>query len=179
MLKQVGQAVDLGGIAKGYAADEVARILREGGVTNAIVNLGGTVIAMGKSCIVGIQHPDRCTGIPMGRIALHDRAVVTSGDYERYFEVDGERYHHILDPRTGYPAKSGLRSVTVIGGSAMVLDALSTAIFVMGTEKGLPLARRLEAEAILVTGRLDVYCSRALRGGFSLLSATQNTRVFG
>jgi thiamine biosynthesis lipoprotein len=86
MLKKFGQAVDLGGIAKGYAADEVKRILKEGGVKNAIVNLGGTVCVLGESRVVGVQHPDRATGILMGRLSLSDRSIVTSGDYERYFK---------------------------------------------------------------------------------------------
>lgn len=179
MLNRPGQAVDLGGIAKGYAADEVKRILTEGGVQNAIVNLGGTVAVLGDSRMVGIQHPDRATGISMGRLSLSDRSIVTSGDYERYFEVGGVRYHHIVDPKTGYPASAGLRSVTVVGKNATVLDALSTAIFVMGAEDGVRLAGRLEAGTVLVTTELDVYCSDALRGVFSLLTATQNTRVYG
>lgn len=179
MLNQFGQAVDLGGIAKGYAADEVKRILMEGGVQNAIVNLGGTVFVLGESRTVGIQHPDRATGISMGRLSLSNRAIVTSGDYERYFEVGGVRYHHIVDPKTGYPANAGLRSVTVIGENAMALDALSTAVFVMGAEQGVALTRRLGVETVLVTAELDVYCSDTLRGVFSLLTATQKTRIYG
>jgi thiamine biosynthesis lipoprotein len=94
---------------------------------------------------------------------------VTSGDYERYYEVDGTRYHHILDPRTGYPSRSGLRSVTLIGDSALALDALSTAVFVLGAEKGLPLVQQAGYEAVLVTENLDVFCSEGLRGNFELL----------
>lgn len=179
MLTRTGQAVDLGGIAKGYAADEVKRILIDDGVQNAIINLGGTVTVLGDSKTVGIQHPDRANGISMGRINLSNRSIVTSGDYERYFEVDGVRYHHILDPQTGYPANTGLRSVTVIGASATALDALSTAVFVMGTKSGISLAERLEIGTVVVTTKLDVYCSDALRGMFSLLAATHNTRIHG
>lgn len=172
------QAIDLGGIAKGYAADEVRRILVEHGVTNAIVNLGGTVFILGDSRVVGIQHPDHCTGISMGRLALSNQAVVTSGDYERFYEVDGVRYHHILDPNTGYPAKSGLRSVTVTGSCAMELDALSTAIFVRGEREGATLAQKHNMGLVLVTDRLDVFCSDSLCGSFSLLTA-RNTTVLG
>jgi len=171
-LKRFGQAVDFGGIAKGYAADEVRRILLEGGVTSALINLGGTVISLGRERNVGIQHPDRCTGIAMGRVTLCDSCAVTSGDYERYYEVDGVRYHHILDPRTGYPSRSNLRSVTLIGESAMELDALSTAIFALGAEEGLPLAEQAGVEFVFVTNALDVFCSERLRENFSLL-ATQ------
>ena len=179
MLGKFGQAVDLGGIAKGYAADEVKRILKEGGVQNAIVNLGGTVAVLGDSRTVGIQHPDRATGISMGRLSLSDRAIVTSGDYERYFEVGGVRYHHILDPKSGYPASAGLRSVTLVGEHATALDALSTAIFAMGAEPGVRLARRFGIGAIFVTTELDVYCSDTLRSVFSLLTAPQSARIYG
>ena len=97
-LRRFGQSVDLGSIAKGYAADEVRRILIEGGVTDALINLGGTVSTIGRPRRVGIQHPDRFTGIAMGRVSITNACVVTSGDYERYYEVDGVRYHHIVDP---------------------------------------------------------------------------------
>ena len=177
MLKRFGQAVDFGGIAKGYAADEVRRILLEGGVTSALINLGGTVVSLGRERNVGIQHPDRCTGIAMGRVTLLDSCAVTSGDYERYYEVDGVRYHHILDPRTGYPSRSNLRSVTLIGEAAMELDALSTAIFALGMEEGLPLAEQSGVESIVVTDALDVFCSERLRENFSLLSVPQSARA--
>ncbi len=169
-LRRFGQAVDFGGIAKGYAADEVRCILLEGGVTSALINLGGTVISLGRERNVGIQHPDRCTGIAMGRVTLCDNCAVTSGDYERYYEVDGVRYHHILDPRTGYPSRTNLRSVTLIGESAMELDALSTAIFALGAEEGLPLAEQAGVESVFVTNALDVFCSERLRESFSLLA---------
>ena len=105
----------------------------------------------------------------MGRVSLSNGCAVTSGDYERYYEVDGTRYHHIVDPRTGYPSRSGLRSVTLIGQSALALDALSTAVFVLGTEKGLPLIQQAGVEAVFVTDQLDVFCTDGLRGNFELL----------
>lgn len=171
-LRRFGQAVDFGGIAKGYAADEARRILLEGGVSSALINFGGTVVAIGAAKSVGIQHPDRCTGIAMGRVTLKNGCAVTSGDYERYYEVDGVRYHHIVDPRTGYPSRANLRSVTLIGASATELDALSTAIFVLGSAEGLRLTERFGMEAIFVTNELDVFCTQALRGEFELLTAT-------
>lgn len=173
-LRRFGQSVDLGAIAKGYAADEVKRILIEGGVTGALINLGGTVYVIGSAKHVGIQHPDRVTGIAMGRVSLSDNCAVTSGDYERFYEVDGTRYHHIVDPRTGYPSRSGLRSVTLIGESALALDALSTAVFVLGAEAGLPLIREAGVEAVFVTDQLDVFCSEGLRGNFELLVSAQD-----
>ena len=169
-LKRFGQSVDLGGIAKGYAADEVRRILREGGVTDALINLGGTVSSIGRERNIGIQHPDRATGIAMGRITLENGCVVTSGDYERFYEVDGVRYHHIVDPRTGYPAQSSLRSVTLIGDNATELDALSTAAFVLGEAEGLRLVQQAGVEAIFVTDSLNVFCTEGLRNNFQLLS---------
>jgi len=172
-LRRFGQSVDLGGIAKGFAADEVRDILLGGGVTEAVINLGGTVCVIGSAKHVGIQHPDRMTGSPMGRILLANACAVTSGDYERFYEVDGTRYHHILDPRTGYPAASGLRSVTLIGQSALALDALSTAVFVLGAEAGLPLIRQAGVEAVFVTDEMNVFCSEGLRGSFELLVSAQ------
>ena len=168
-LARFGQSLDLGSIAKGYAADEVLRILKEGGVHDALINLGGTVSALGRPRRVGIQHPDRVTGIAMGRISVENTCVVTSGDYERYYEVDGIRYHHILDPKTGYPARAGLRSVTLIGPSALELDALSTVVFVNGAEEGLPLLKEAGVDAVLVTDQLDVFCTDGLRENFELL----------
>ena len=168
-LARFGQSVDLGSIAKGYAADEVRRFLAEGGANDALINLGGTVSTLGRPRRVGIQHPDRFTGIAMGRITITDACVVTSGDYERYYEVDGVRYHHILDPKTGYPARAGLRSVTLIGQSALELDALSTVVFVRGAEEGLPLLRQAGVDAVLVTDKLDVFCTEGLKKSFELL----------
>lgn len=149
------------------------RILLKGGVTGALINLGGTVCVIGSAKHVGIQHPDSVTGIATGRISLENACAVTSGDYERFYEVDGTRYHHIVDPRTGYPSKSGLRSVTLIGESALSLDALSTAVFVLGAEAGLSLMREAGVEAVFVTDEMNVYCSDGLRGNFELLVSAQ------
>ena len=168
-LQRFGQSVDLGGIAKGYAADEVRRILLAGGVTSALINLGGTVISIGEERRIGVQHPDRFTGAAMGRILLKDKCAVTSGDYERYYELDGVRYHHIVDPRTGYPSQADLRSITLIGESALSLDALSTAVFVLGALDGAALIREAGAEAVFVTRALDVFCTEGLRDQFELL----------
>lgn len=96
----------------------------------------------------------------MGRITLENGCVVTSGDYERFYEVDGVRYHHIVDPRTGYPAQSSLRSVTLIGDNATELDALSTAAFVLGEAEGLRLVQQAGVEAIFVTDSLNVFYFR-------------------
>lgn len=169
MLRRRGQAIDLGGIAKGYAADEVKRILTEHGVKEAIINLGGTVTVMGKERPVGIQHPRKFTGVPMGKVMIKERSAVTSGDYERCFLKDGVRYHHILDPLTGFPADSGLCAVTVIGSDATELDAISTAIFVDGPAKGAKLVNELGIDAIMIDQAMNVYCSESLKNNFELI----------
>lgn len=168
-LKGPGQMVDLGGIAKGFAADRAVEIYRKRGVTSAMIDLGGNIAVLGSKedgspWNVGIQDPDAPRGECLGVLSVSDKSVVTSGDYERFFEVDGQRYHHIVDPRTGYPAESGLRSVTVVASLSMTADALSTALFVLGLERGLELLRTIRAtessegvEALFVTGRREVH----------------------
>lgn len=167
-LKHENQAIDLGSIAKGYAADEVKRILLENSVTDAIINMGGTVIVIGSPRNVGIQHPSKSTGTPMGSLRIANKAIVTSGSYEKFFTKNGVRYHHILDPRTGMPSDTDLCSVTVIGQSAMVMDAITTAIFILGIEKGNQLLLNYNVQAIYVTNTFDVYMSPGLQDEFSL-----------
>ena len=132
-----GSGMDLGSVGKGYAADLLAAQLRAAGVESALLNLGGNVQAVGakpngEDWRVAIRDPGG--EAYAATVAVRDRAVVTSGGYERCFERDGVRYHHILDPKTGAPARSGLTSVTVICESGLLADALSTALFVMGPE---------------------------------------------
>lgn len=170
MLRASSQAIDLGGIAKGYAADEVRRLLALHGVSQAVVNLGGTVAVMGACRTVGVQHPRKATGVPMGILPLCNQAAVTSGSYEKFFVKDGVRYHHILDPRTGRPARSGLMGVTLIGRSAMELDALTTAVFVLGPADGMDLVRQLDLQAVFITDDLDVFITPELKDSFSLIT---------
>jgi thiamine biosynthesis lipoprotein len=151
--------VDLGGIAKGHAVDRAIAILEEGGVTQASVAAGGDSRIIGDRAgqpwTVGIQHP-RKPGEVSALLPLADTAVSTSGDYERYFERDGVRYHHILDPATGRSA-DGAWSVTILGPEATFTDALSTSVFVLGPDKGLELINRMPGvDAIIIdpTGRL-------------------------
>ncbi|MGE5485395.1 MAG: FAD:protein FMN transferase [Ignavibacteriales bacterium] len=142
-LVEKGMGLDLGGIAKGYATDRAVAVLRASGVKSAMIDAGGNVYALGVKpsgilgaapWIVGIQHP-RTPGETIATARVSGESVVTSGDYQRYFESGGVRYHHILDPTTGYPAR-GFQSVTIIGPSSVDCDALSTAVFVMGEEAG-------------------------------------------
>lgn len=136
-----GTRFDLGGIAKGYAVDRAIALLRTRNVPAALVNLGGNIAVLGhapggRPWVVGIEHPRQPK--LMGQIKLWSGAVATSGDYDRYFEVQGQRYNHIIDPRTGWPVK-GMYALTVIAPSATAADALSTAAFVLGPQQGLSL----------------------------------------
>ena len=151
-MKKNGTKLDLGGVAKGYAVDRMIAILRQGGAEAGLVNAGGDIFTFGKKpsgkdWVIGLRHPRTKRNFILKTIALH--AVATSGDYERYFMCDGVRYHHILDPETGYPAR-GCASVTVWTSLAMDADALATAIFVMGPQKGLELAEKLEGVETLI-----------------------------
>ncbi len=146
--------VDLGGIAKGHAVDQVANLLQAAGVTMASVSAGGDsrIIGdrQGEPWTVGVRDPRNPDAVAV-LLPLIDTAISTSGDYERFFEKDGVRYHHILDPQTGNSATGSL-SVTVIGPNATLTDALSTTIFVLGPEKGLKLINTMEGvDAIIIT----------------------------
>ena len=173
-LKNPGQMVDLGGIAKGYAGDEVIKIFKAYGIESAFVNLGGNVLVLGEkpdgsSWNVGIQNPRAEDGSCIGVLEIKDKTVVTSGDYERYFEEGGVRYHHILDPKTGYPSKSGLASVTIVTEASIEADTLSTATFVLGLTKGLELVQSLEGvEAIFITEDRQIYITAGLKDSFTL-----------
>ncbi|HEY5624737.1 MAG TPA: FAD:protein FMN transferase, partial [Gammaproteobacteria bacterium] len=155
-----GVRINLGGIAKGYAIERGAAILKAAGVEYALLNAGGDTRVIGdrrgQPWIVGIRHP-RADDQVVTRLPLVDEAISTSGDYERYFEEDGRRYHHIINPVTGAPIE-GVLSVTVIGPDATMTDGLSTTLFVLGVEPGLAFIESLPAyEAIVVdaTGRLS------------------------
>lgn len=147
-------AVDVGGIAKGYIADRLAEYLRDHGVTSALLDLGGNIYVLGdkngREFTVGVRDPDDAYGLS-AVLSVKDCSVVTSGDYERYTEKDGVRYHHLIDPKTGYPAGTGLRSVTVVSPYSVDGDALSTACFVLGLNKGLALIESLDGiEALFI-----------------------------
>ncbi len=162
-----GVRIDLGGIAKGYAVDRCIGILGKAGIHNALVSAGGDTRVIGRRSDhpwhVGIRDPRKRDGI-VSVIPLEDSAISTSGDYERYFEQDGVRYHHILDPGSGDSAR-GLHSVSIIGAHATDTDALSTSVFVLGVEKGLALINSLpDTEAVVIdsSGRLHFSAGLAL-----------------
>jgi thiamine biosynthesis lipoprotein len=167
---QGGVRINLGGIAKGYTVERGAAMLREAGIESALLNAGGDTRVLGdrrgSPWIVGIRHPRQATEV-ITRLPLVDEAISTSGDYERFFEENGRRYHHIINPSTGEPTE-GVLSVTVIGPDATMTDGLSTTLFVLGVEAGLKLIETLpDYEAVIVdaAGKLSYSSGLAPPGG--------------
>lgn len=162
LLTVPGVRLHFGGVAKGYACDEAVRVLREQGVSSAILDLGGNVYALGQKpdstdWKIGMRSPLGDSAV-IATMHLRDRAAVTSGSYERWFEHEGKRYHHILDPATGYPAESGLLAVTILYPEAAMADAMSTACFVLGYEEGAALVAGVDGmAAIFITEDRLVY----------------------
>ena len=168
-----GMKVDFGGIAKGYTSSKVRDCFISSGVTSGIISLGGNVQAIGKKpdgsmWRVGVQNPDS-EGNILGVLKIQDKAVITSGGYERYFEQDGKTYHHIIDPSTGMPADSGLTSVTIISDNGTLADGLSTALFVMGLEKASDYWRDHyeEFDAVFFTDDKKLYITEGIQENFS------------
>lgn len=163
-----GVKLDLGAIAKGYAADEVKKIVQKHDIEHAFVNLGGNVLVIGNKVDgspwkIGIQDPREGRGNVMAIVDAIDLTIVTSGNYERYFEENGKLYHHILDPKTGYPSENNLLSVSIISKNSFDADALSTAIYVMGLERGMKFIEEMEdVDVMFITNNLDVYLSSGL-----------------
>ena len=176
-----GMEIDLGSVAKGYAGQLAAQMLREHGVQSALLNLGGNVQTVGTKpdgspWQIGIKDPQGEDAMMV--LSVEDQAVVTSGGYERYFEQDGQTYWHIMDPSTGHPADSGLISVTIVGDEGVVCDGLSTALFVMGLEKAADLwAQSGDFEAVFVTASGEVYITEGLRDRFALTERYADTPV--
>ncbi len=166
-----GAKIDLGAVGKGIAADQCAEILRRNGVESSLVFLGGNIYALGEkpdgsAWSVGIADPDNSSDY-IATIAVRDASVVTTGDYERYFIEDGVRYHHVFDPVLGEPARSGLRSVTVVHESSMIADARSTTLFVLGLEAGLRYCAEHQIEAVFITEDKEIYVTEGLRDRFT------------
>ena len=157
--------LDLGAIAKGYAADVICQNFRESGVESAIIDLGGNVALIGEFT-VGIRDPFNPDNL-YARITVKDKSAVTSGAYQRYFEHEGKRYHHITDPRTGYCAESGLSSVTVISPSSMQADALSTAIFVLGKSAVSLCDNFPDTDAFLITENGEIITTEGFNEKYS------------
>lgn len=174
-LKRKGQSIDLGGVGKGFVGDKFLEVFKKYGVSSAFTNIGGNVVALGTKpdgfpWRVGIQHPRQENSL-LGLVSVVDKAVVTSGDYQRCFiGSNGKRYHHILNPSTGYPAEAGLVSVTIVADSSTTADGLSTILFLAGMKKGLAFLRQFPgAEAIFVDLELQVYVTEGLRDCFQAL----------
>jgi thiamine biosynthesis lipoprotein len=168
-----GVAIDLGGIAKGYAVDLAAKALREAGFENFLVNAGGDLYLSGdkngKPWKVGLQHPRNTDQV--FPVTPKNGGLVTSGDYERYFEWEGERYHHIFSPATGSPADAGCVSVTVWADTAMRADILATVAFVLGPEKGLALLEKEEGVEGLI---IDAGLAEIVTSGFDAVVSSEN-----
>jgi len=179
-LEGKGMEMDLGGIAKGYAADKAVLAIKSLGIQSALVAIAGDIRGFGVNTLgqpwkVGIQNPRPETDSEkpwediFATIQLKDSAVSTSGDYQRFFMRDGKRYHHILDPHTGYSAESGLISSTVIAPEGYLTDGLSTAVFILGAEKGLHLLESKGLGGVLVDAGKKVYLTKNLKGNVDIL----------
>ena len=165
--------IDLGFIAKGYIADKVKELLLEKGVKSALINLGGNVLALGNkpdgsAFTIGMQKPFDEQGKAIATLSLSDHSLVSSGVYERYFRQGGRLYHHILDTKTGYPVENGLLGVTILSGSSMEGDALSTTCFVLGLTEGMELIEAIpDTEAVFITEDYQLHPSSGLSGKLS------------
>ncbi|MFH1245057.1 MAG: FAD:protein FMN transferase [Candidatus Omnitrophota bacterium] len=174
-LPHQGMSIDLGGIAAGYAVDRAIKILKEAGIHSALINAGGDIYALGAKgrakWQIGLRHPRRSSEM-LATLALRDRAVATSGDYQNFVEIKGRRYSHIVNPRTGYPCAEVPASVTVLANDCITVDALSTAVFVLGPEKGQDLIEQLKGTEVIIgciaEGRLIVYASEGLKKEINL-----------
>lgn len=174
--------IDLGSVAKGFAGQITADFLREKGVSSALLNLGGNIQTIGckpdgTPWQIAIKDPFG-EHSPMMVLSIEDKAVVTSGGYERYFEQDGQTYWHIMNPINGHPAQSGLASVTIVGEDGLLCDGLSTSLFIMGLEKAAVFwAESNDFEAVFVTDNGEVYLTEGLKNTFALTDAYADTPV--
>lgn len=173
-LNKKGMRLDLGGIVKGYGTDEARRILKENKVNIAIVDLGGNIYAHGSKSKdvpwnIGIQNPKEPRGKYLGVLEVEDKSIVTSGDYERYFEYEGIRYHHIIDRNTGYPSDNNITGVTIISDRSIDGDALSTTLFILGLDKSVELINSMDGvDAIFITKDNEIYLTKEIKEKFKL-----------
>ena len=175
MLEEEGMSLELGGISKGYIGSGIVEIFEENNITTAIINLGGNVVVMGTSPSnedgwnVGVQDPDEVRGEIVGTQRVINAAIVTSGIYERYLEVDGTKYHHIMDPRTGYPLDNEISGVTVFAPTSFDGDSYSTALFLMGIEEGIEFINSKDGfEVAYVDKDGGVHLSAGIQDSFNL-----------
>ena len=176
-LKNPNMIIDLGGIAKGYTADEISQVLTENNVNSAIIDLGGNLYTHGtkpggQDWNIGIQNPLSERGQSLGTIKVNNKSVVTSGTYERFIEKNGVKYHHILNPKTGYPYENNISGISIISDSSMDGDALSTSVFAMGVEDGLKFVEsQPNIDAIFVTNDKKIYLSSGIKDVFKLTNS--------
>ncbi|MGL4570376.1 MAG: FAD:protein FMN transferase [Clostridium sp.] len=175
-LTEKGMMIDLGSIAKGYAADEIVKLLKENGVKEAIVDLGGNIYALGlkegdKEWKVGIQDPFTDRGNVVGSVKVSNKSVVTTGIYERFVEKDGVKYHHILNPKDGYPYKTEIAGVSIIADESVDADGLSTLVFTKGLDEGIEFIESLEGvDAVFITEDRKVYTTNGIKDNFKMMN---------
>jgi thiamine biosynthesis lipoprotein len=169
-LRNKGMLIDPGGIAKGYAADRAEEVLKKSGILSGIVSVAGDIKTFGvrpdgKPWKIGIRNPDAgdMDDDVMATVELSNMAISTSGDYERYFMLDGVRYHHLLSPKTGLPSRE-CRSVTIITREVALTDAFSTAVFILGHEKGMKVLEERGFEGLIVDGQNNIHTTKGIRG---------------
>lgn len=178
-----GMGLDLGAIAKGYIADKMKEFLVENGVESGIINLGGNVLCIGEKqkntpFRIGIQKPFAGRSETIATIAISDRSVVSSGIYERYFEKNGKLYHHILNPKTGYPYDNSLVAVTIISDKSVDGDALSTTCFALGLERGMELIDSLaDVHAVFITDDYKLHYSKDFKKAISVNQSKKELQV--
>ncbi len=176
-LTKKGMILDLGSIAKGYAADEITKILQEEGIKKAIIDLGGNIYALGKKSDesdwkIGLQNPFSDRGDAIASLKIADKSVVTTGVYERFIEKNGEKYHHVLNPKTGYPYETDIAGVTIIADKSIDADALSTLVFTKGIKEGLKFIESLEnVDAVFITNDKKVYKTSGLKDNFEIINS--------
>ncbi len=174
-LKKENMKLDLGAIAKGFAADEIVRITTRAGIGKALIDIGGTVSTIGtrtdgKAWTIGIRDPRMRQGTPIISLPMNNRSISTSGSYERYFEQDGIRYHHIIDPSTGYPVRNNLVSISIFTDSAADADALSTACFVLGYDAAIALLADFpNTDAIFIFDDHSIRTTAGFKNQFRIL----------
>lgn len=163
-----GQSLDLGAVGKGFACDKIRELLDKGSTKSAVISVGGSLLIYGnKTFSVGIVNPDNDKQ-SMGTLKLKNTCVSTSGNYEKYFEQDGKRYHHILNATTGYPATSEFKSVTVVSESGLLSDALSTVCYIVGYRKSIEILKKYDAEAVFIFNNNAVKVTDGISGKFTV-----------
>ena len=167
-LRHKGQAIDLGGIAKGYIIDKIKDILKNNNFNNALINLGGTVSSIGEYRSIGVRNPFNKNKY-FATINSKDEDIITSGSYEQYYKINNKVYHHIIDPKTGYPADTDLISVTLIGNNGSILDALATSCIILGFKKSIKLIKKNKINAIFILNNGKIYITDNIKDRVNII----------